>query len=234
MECSYVITAILLLVITRYAIRAGKREPGLVIGLSMMILIIYGMIALGRTELYNQLRFDLDNAALIGRYHYMAGAIIAILTCLVGIRLQQRGGVASNLLGLILLSWIAVVSFASFQVTRTGDNSGFIRYDPDLSRTIDRTIALLHASILRQDKGTTVYLENKMVPGLWVPLDDGRNFPNLAALYIISNPNPDNSYEGRQVRFIEADARILDYVLEQPGTRASKLLVSTETMPRVQ
>jgi hypothetical protein len=47
-------------------------------------------------------------------------------------------------------------------------------------------------------------------------------------LYIIGNPNPDNTFEGRQVRFIEKQPGVLAQIRKQTRTRAAELLISPQ------
>jgi hypothetical protein len=92
-------------------------------------------------------------------------------------------------------------------------------------RTVLSLEVQLEREALRDEEGP-IYLRNEVfIAAPWWVRDAFSGFPGLAGLFIILHP--ENSYNGRPVRFIEEDETNFALVTDEEGSRISELLVST-------
>jgi hypothetical protein len=83
----------------------------------------------------------------------------------------------------------------------------------------------MRADVIAQPPGTTVYLENGVLPfTVTGPMINQELLPGRAALFVLVAPS--GVLDGRSVRFIEPDPKVLAYDDRAPKLRA--LLVPRE------
>src|SRR5262249_43991662 len=89
--------------------------------------------------------------------------------------------------------------------------SGFAIDDHQDARTsVATALAQISANVAAQPPGTTVYLDNGFLPiTLRGPMIDQAMLPGRAALFVLVAPS--GVLDGRRVRFIEPDPKVLSY-----------------------
>ena len=190
----------------------GRRETRrTVVALAALCFTMYFVIALGRAWL--------PLAVMVGqaRYHYVAAIPIVVVICValqeIGrlgpLRRLPRIALAAAALGL------GVWGFArsTFRIEQYGA----------VRATVEATLRGIATEAARHAPGETVYLENgtnsAVVLGVMTP---NELFPGRAAIFLLAND--DDRVDGRPVRFVERDRRILTRY-QQPPSRLGHLLV---------
>ena len=109
---------------------------------------------------------------------------------------------------------IGVVGFA---------RSGFAIDDHRAVRTfVETALAQIRADVATQPPGTTVYLDNGVLPiTLRGPMIDQAMLPGRAALFVLVAPS--GVLDGRRVRFVEPDLNV--FVYQDRAPKLGALLV---------
>jgi hypothetical protein len=92
---------------------------------------------------------------------------------------------------------------------------------------VARTAREIADAVSGAPPGTTMYLENGRPPasvvGMWLETQ----FPGRAAVFLLLTPSGD-TLDGRHVRFIERDPKVLEFWSQRPGQPMARLLVAPE------
>src|SRR5262245_11405923 len=192
--------------------------------LAMLVLAggIYFVIALGRAHAYQVFHIPFARAASVSRYHYAGSIPLTVLLCLV---LQQIGrvkGVRAVPSGLALAAGLVVLAIGHQRAGLAIDEHFPCR------EYVARTLREVAAAVASQPDGATVYPGHPATPPyLLGPALGDRLFPGRAAVFLITHRS--DTLDGRRVRFIERDPKVLKWYLDRPETRLAQLLVSPET-----
>ena len=79
--------------------------------------------------------------------------------------------------------------------------------------------------------GATVYIENRESPKHLLGVLANQLFPGRAAVYVLTHQS--DSVDGRQVRFIERDPDVLDFVKARPETPLARVMVGPSDVASV-
>jgi hypothetical protein len=182
---------------------------------------IYGVIALGRANIYVMFKASLAQAASTPRYHYVGSIPIVVLLCQM---LQQVGrtrwlsAVPRRLAlaaGLGLL--VAGHARSNFQIDEHAAARAYLA----------RTAQEIADAVAAVPPGTTVYLENGSTPGGAVGPWLNQWFPGRAGVFLLLSPSGD-MLDGRHVRFVERDPKVVEFWGERPSARLEGLLVAPQ------
>src|SRR5262249_19615539 len=162
------------------------------------------MIAVGRASYYVLFHIAPASLATWARYHYAGTIPIVVLLCLVveqAARLSHRAATV-RAFALVAATVVGVVGFA---------RSGFAIDDHQDARTsVATALAQIRANVATQPPGTTVYLDNGVLPiTLRGPMIDHAMLPGRAALFVLVAPS--GVLDDRRVRFVDPDPRVFDY-----------------------
>ncbi|HJQ83590.1 MAG TPA: hypothetical protein VKA21_05920, partial [Candidatus Binatia bacterium] len=185
---------------------------------ALLAVAAYGIIAAGRLGFYATGR---DMLIAAERYHYAGSLALAVLFCLsldvLGRRLRVRSRVATALLVL----WLAASGIAFATVRRPIDQH-------DVQRTFAEQ-ALGSLRRLAVSAGSDeIYVANQPFAGVGPLMAvNPAVFPRLGALFLVYHP--DGRLEGRRVRFVETDRRVLAATAR--GVRSRWLFVAPDAVP---
>jgi len=200
------------------ALRARPPARRAMLACALMVLGIYGIIALGRAPFYDQLR---DLMIRADRYHYSTTAMLTVLLCValgeLGAHAPSRA-VKQALLGVWVLLWVVLLA-----VVRPP-----INHFEWARRGAVAALATMDELITTAPPGDDVYIQNQLfrAVGPFV-LANPENFPGWAGLFAVYHET--NVVDGRHVFFVEADPRVLDKA--RRGIRSRPLLVDADTVP---
>jgi hypothetical protein len=207
------------------ALMLAYGEPDLrraALAMGILALGIYGVIAVGRA--YHYVVFHLAPARIAAEphFHYAGTIPIVVLLCLMieqVARLSHRAAsVRALTLGAGIIAWM--LGFA---------RSGFVIEDHRAARNyVATTLAEIGAAVAARPPGTTVYLDNGVLPlsvrGLILT---HAVLPGRAALFVLVAPS--GVLDGRRVRFSEPDPNAFLYQDRAPKLGA--LLVPPWEVP---
>ena len=190
-------------------------------GLAMVALALgaYAVVAVGRAQISIAVWHSVAQAAAFLRYHYLGTVPIVVLVCQM---LQQAGRIGwlshapRNLalaagLGLLIIGKLRSAPW----IDEHADARAWVaRATGDIAKAVDAA-----------PPGTTVYVENGATPAIGVWL--GTEFPGRAGVFQLISPASDE-IDGRRVRFIERDPKILAFWDQRPDEPIARLLVSPE------
>jgi hypothetical protein len=186
---------------------------------------VYGVIAVGRSNLVTMFNESSVEAAAVPRYHYMGTVPIVVLLCQVLQQVGRIGWLSAVPRGLALAIGLGmlVVGYArsSFQID---EHHGARAYLAQTAREIADAVAAAPPE-------TTVYLENGSTPGGAVGPWLEEWFPGRAAVFLLLSPS-DDMVDGRRIRFIERNPKIRQFWDERPNARLATLLVAPENAGR--
>ena len=174
----------------------------------------YGIVALARATLYDELGRTVLWAAAKARYHYLAPALLAGLLAFVAAERFQR--VPKGLL------WSAPVAALLLVVANWNAGHGVVAlHPPECADEFPKTIKQIEAKIQAGARGSKVVIENKAFvgPGMMYRL-----LPGDAAVFLIRFP--ENEVDGRRVYFSESDSAALALWKQKGGERLRDLLIA--------
>jgi uncharacterized membrane protein len=205
--------------------RADGRARRAALAMAIVAVAMYGLVAVGRAYIYSAFKTPPETAAATPRYHYAASLPVTILLALVlqqAARLGPLRAVPRPLvlaLALGLGAWGHARAGSPVKELRQACHDYFLR-----------TMVGIAKQVQAAPPGGTVYLENGETPryvlGPGLPLE---SLPGRAAVFLIANHG--DALDGRRVRFIERDARILSSYRSRPGNRLGQLLVEPGEVP---
>jgi hypothetical protein len=193
--------------------------------LAMMALAvgIYSVIAIGRAKMYAGFNTSSVQAAAFLRYHYEATIPIVVLLCLI---LQQvvpgrlpavaRGFILAAALGVLVVGYLHANSW----IDEHAATRSYFR----------RTAEEIADAAAAAPPGATVYLENGREPAAVVGIFLDIVFPGRAGVFLLLSPSSD-LVDGRRVRFIERDPKVLEAWSARPTEPLAKLLVPPHDAP---
>lgn len=187
------------------------------VGLASLVLGVYLVIALGRVVLESP-AFPLTRLATQARYHYVTGIPIVIVVCM-AVQEIGRIGWLRRVPRVPLL--VAVLALGAWAHTRFG-----FRIEQNLrARSIvEATLRGIASEVALRPPGAIVYLENGTNPVvLFGPMIPNALFPGRAAIFLLAHE--DDGLDGRSVRFVERDPRILARYRSRSASRLARLLV---------
>lgn len=178
---------------------------------------VYAVVAVGRAQVYTMFSVPVARAAAEPRYHYVGTIPVVILLCLVLGQLGRIGWLSAVPRSLLLA--------AGLGLSLAGYARSTFRIDehPATRDYVTRTIREIADTVAAAPPGTTVYLENgatQPVIGPWLDVF----LPGRAGLFLFVSP-ADDLLDGRHVRFVERNPKVLEFWAARPGTRLATLLV---------
>lgn len=172
--------------------------------LALLVLCIgaYGIIAIGRSNVFLMFKVEPWVSARQSRYQYAGTVPLVIVACLVLARAARWRWLPSALPTALLVAWVAFTTHAFRHTTWRVDERPYLR------EWAQSTLHAIDLLIDAQPVGQTVYVENEEAPRpLLGPVLGHRDFPGWAALFALTYP--DDVVRGRPVRFIERHPVIL-------------------------
>jgi hypothetical protein len=199
--------------------RGGPFARRATVALASLSLGMYFAIALGRIHFTSPAKLPLQM-----RYHYVAGLPILVVLCLA---LQEIGRI--GWLRRVPRALLLIVALAF--VVRSYARSTFrVQQNAAARGAAMRALQSIAAEARMQPPGATVYLENGVSsPVLLGPVMVDSDFPGRAALLLITQY--DDVVEGRPVRFVERNPKILSRYRQRPESRLARLLVAPDAVP---
>jgi len=212
-----VVIAALVLGLGLVAWRGDWKTRRTMIAMAALAVGIYGVVAAGRAHMYIVFHYPLAQAATEPRYHYVGTIPIVILICQVLQQVGRVGWLSALPRGPLLAVGLALQVGAYLL-------SGFhIDQHPATREYVTRTFKEMHDAVSASPAGTTVSIENDETQLVLGPML--RTFlPGRAGLFLFLSP--DDTLDGRHVRFVERDPDILAIWAARPGSRLATLLVA--------
>jgi hypothetical protein len=197
--------------------RGDSRARRTAVAMAALAVGIYGVIAVGRTQVYTMFHFPLAEAATEPRYHYFGSMPVVILICQVLQQVGRIGWLSAVPRGLLLAVGLAL------QVGTYARSSFRVDQHPATRDYLKRTIRELADAVAASPPGTTVYIENGETQPIIGP-NLAMLVPGRAGMFLLLSP--DDMLDGRHVRFVERDPDILAFWAARPGSRLATLLVA--------
>ena len=196
---------------------AGVRRA--MLAMAVLALGMYGVFAVGRASHYVVFHVAPARIAAQPHYHYAGTIPIVVLLCLAAEQIARLSHRAAAVRALALAAG-AIVEVAGFA------RSGFAIEDHRAARTgVDITLAQILTAVGARPPGTTVYLDNGILPGaVRGPMLTQEVLPGRAALFVLIAPS--GMLDGHRVRFIEPEPKVLSY--EDRAPKLGALLVRPE------
>lgn len=187
-----------------------------VIAILLLPLASYAAIAAGRGTLVSALRPNDFVRVFIAapRYHYLAHAGLALLTCTILAVAWRRWPGQSRPGGAVLAGWLLCLLVSRVVWPPPRDDFRLWR-----TRT-NAALAEIENEIRKQPPGSAACIPNR-------PLALCLGFPGSFGVYILHHR--DDELEGRRVYFTTSDPRLL--ALRLPGSRAEALLAPVGACP---
>jgi hypothetical protein len=196
--------------------RGDGRARRVLIAMAVLAVTVYALIAVGRAAAYAMFNADVVEAAKAPRYHYVGTLPITVLFSLILRELSRVRGVSA------VPGWLALGTGLGLLVAGYGGSHFRIDRHAATRAYFEREAAELEQAVRAAPPDGTVQLANGSLPaGLFGPLLDVF-FPGRAAIFLLISPS--DELAGRRVRFVEHDARILDYWREHSAGRMATLL----------
>jgi hypothetical protein len=189
--------------------------------LAMVVLALgaYAVVAVGRAGMSIALWHSATQAAAFLRYHYLGTVPIVVLFCQM---LQQAGRI--GLLSRVPRDLALAAGLGLLVIGKLRSPSWIIEHT-DTRAWVAHASRDIADAVAAAPPGTTVYVENGATPaiGIW----PGTAFPGRAGVFQLISPASDE-IDGRRVRFIERDPKILAFWAQRPDEPIARLLVSPE------
>ncbi len=189
--------------------------------LSIIFLGLIGLTAYGRAWFYDIFGASIIRASITPRYYYIIFIVIILMLVLMADELLHlfpkiAKVIVPSVFILIVLSIYPSIDLAKIiDKGNTSVKARIIYYN---------TIADIEKTIRAYPKGTSVFMDNKMIDPIPLFSPTDTDFPGKAAIFSIKYP--DNTFEGRRVYFVENDCRIADKNIEKKNWRISSLIAS--------
>lgn len=185
------------------------------IALFLMALAVYGMIALGRANVYLMFGTKPAEAARELRYHYV-GSIFVVMAFMLALARVMQWKPLIDLPGALLGSW------ALWNAYFYAGNEWTLKTHADCRVHVNRMIQEIDSVLLRQPVGTDVYIRNDELPVYCTFFMGYDSIPGPAAVYVMFHP--ENDLQGRYPRFVELEPHVGKF--DNPrNRRLSQLLV---------
>jgi hypothetical protein len=181
---------------------------------------VYLMIATGRAAFVTPPATFVTSAAQL-RYHYVGAIPLVIIGCLALREVGRMGPLRRVPRALALFAALALGAWGYWHSTFAITGSAPVRaYFKGVAQEIDREVA-------SHPPGSTVFLENgDSTRVLLGPVMLKRDFPGRAAVFFLLHAGDEHdSLDGRTVRFVERDPRVIAWYEARPGTPLARLLV---------
>lgn len=192
----------------------------------LLLLISYGIIALGRTWFIKHLGAPIWMGITIPRYHYIGSLIFSILSCLIIAESSFVKQLPDKRMGIFVFIWILATivpyKYTAPHIILDHGKDSFIEYK--------KVISAIHKEIYQYPVDTTIYIKNRRLESIPTILMKGPAFfPHWAALFIIAYS--ENTVEGRKVYFIEENKKLVACASKLEGTRISEILITPDQVP---
>ena len=198
--------------------RGDSKARRAALAMAALAVGVYGVVAVGRANVYTTFGVPLARAAAEPRYHYVGTIPVVILLCQALVQIGRIGWLSAVPRGLLLAAGLGL-SLAGYA------RSSFRIDEHRATRDyVTRTTREIVDAVAASPPGTTVYLENgntDPVIGPWLDVF----LPGRAGLFLFLAP-VDDVLEGRHVRFVERNPRVLEFWAGRPRARLTTLLVA--------
>jgi hypothetical protein len=189
--------------------RVGARR---VAAFLVLALAMYGVIAAGRANLFGMRSQDWPKAATVGRYHYAPGIPLALLLALVGEHLAVRVPARRRrAVGVAVGVGLALALVARVRTPIRFDHHGYAR------EQTARVLEAIGSAIAATPPGGEVWIKNREFAAVRFFFGNG-DFFGWASVFVLHYP--DDVVDGRRVRFVESNPKILATV---PATHSQRL-----------
>ena len=192
------------------------------VALGLLVIVVYGLIAVARATFYTAIGFTMAHAATEGRYHYVPMMLLALILCLaldaVPIAARARRAGARGVLPVLL----ALMALAAWSTAKRIDLHADAR---DATRQLVESI---RAEAIRKPPGGVALIANRNFPPAGIfPMPDGTPFPGWVAVFEMAFPG--DTVEGRRVFFVTSQPGLLEAA--RRGGRIAHLLIGPEATP---
>jgi hypothetical protein len=186
---------VLLLLLVAAWLGADEERRRVLLAPALLVVGAYGAIAAGRAKFFTLLTVDLASAATAARYHYLPLAALTIVVSAGLGAIARKGRAAARVVCAATALWMAARGVAIL-----ARPVAISHWDGERAETA-AMLAGIRDRIARTPPGTVVHIENQPF-GLSRALPTV--FPGWAAMFVVFFP--DNTVDGRPVRFVVSDA----------------------------
>jgi hypothetical protein len=205
------VTGLALLLVTLALARGSPSVRRQLLAFLLAAFASYAVVAVGRGSFYH---YYGRVGGSVARYHYGAFIALTLVLCAALKALADGWRVRSGLRSEALLTCLTLLAVAWTTSPHRIDH-----HEKD-ARIVTNALAVLRSQIAQCEGCQSVDVENRYLRGL-LPVHPPALFPGWAALFVIFHP--DNSVDGKKVRFREKDPRVVDAA--RRGRRTRDLLV---------
>jgi len=198
--------------------RAPSQERRSLLACACVVAASYGVIAIGRSILYDSMQWPLWMGAVVPRYHYLPSLTLSLLlgSMLAAIHMDGKVSLARFFPYLWLAGTLGLYTSACRDLDFPNRRDG--RAD------FERATRIIRNAIERGEPGEDVFIRNREFASIDRWLASGDFFPDWAGIFIIAFP--DNVVDGKRIFFIEDDATRIAIASRWPETRIARLLVA--------
>jgi hypothetical protein len=199
--------------------RVSRDERRLLLGITAVGAIGYGMIAVGRAFWGMMLGTAPEVLATTARYQYLGSIAVCFLLCWGLLRLRPRGPRRRLVAVVGLSTWVAIQIAASIPILdrMTPSNP---RARPEFER-FEKVVA--HAAAT-SPPGSTVYVRNRPFASVDLGPERPEHFPGYAAVWVLSRES--DEIEGRPIRFVEQDTAMVERLRAGRDDRVTQLVLT--------
>jgi hypothetical protein len=183
------------------------------LGIALLTVAVFGLIALGRANLYAIWHMPPSEAARQIRYYYVGSIPLALL---VPVALAQAARVARlprALPAVALGAWVLVVA-TTYSTTRWK-----LQENRDCRAYVERALYEIDSRIAAAPAGSEVRIQNRPMPDYCTGFLGNQPVAGSAGLFLILYP--ENEVIGRRVRFVESPEQRRKYPEWNTGRLAS-------------
>ncbi len=195
------------------------------LALAALCLATYGMIAVGRSNLYIMFKVAPYVSARQVRYHYVGLIPVAIALCIVLERIWRWSELRLLSPAIILTAWVV---FAAYSFARS---DWHIDRRANIREWVNTGLDHIDGLVRGQPEGQDVYIENPKAPPMVLgPMLGHDLFPGWAGLFVLTHRH--NEAYGRRVHFIERNKAVLTASRDAASNhRLAGLLVGPDEVP---
>jgi hypothetical protein len=195
-------------VLVARASRGGARRVAAFLALALGM---YAVIAAGRANLFGMRSQDWPKAANVGRYHYAPGIPLAVLVALIADHLVARVPAPRRRTVSVALG----IGLALALVARVRTPIRFDHHDYAREQTA-RVLEAIGSAVAATPSGGETWIRNREFAA--VRYFFASEFFGWASVFVLHYP--DDVVDGRRVRFVETDPKILAAL---PATHSQRL-----------
>lgn len=222
-EVYHLSIALIFIIVGCFAVRLKiipKKQLNQLLGIALLILLSYGMIAAGRAWFFTMFRVPVFKVFFTPRYHYAGTMLISVFLGLMISGWKIRSLTGRRILQLCLFIWLAG---ATVQSRHLSSHVVFSLKGSNESREYSEVIGEIRRVINTHKKGEEVHIPNRKAKHINVALQKANAmYTSWASLFMITFP--DNVVNGRRIYFIDNKKQLVADKKIRKDTRIYNLL----------